>query len=524
MPKTIKLLSTSDVHGYVYPTNYSTKDNYTGIGLLKAGTIIKQARKQAQPDEIVLAVENGDLIQGSPLTSYLAEQPNTPKDYLTDITSQIGYDAGVLGNHEFNYGLDYIRAAEAKRNYPIISANITGAESEHIADAPYQIIEKQGVKIAVLGLTTAFVPNWEMAKNIQGLTFNSILKTAQELVPKLRKQADVVIVAYHGGLEADPETGAPTEKLTVENEGYRLLTTVPGIDALITGHQHRELAGTINHVPFTQPGVRGSNVGQITLILDDDNHVVNGISELLSTKDVTIDQSLLPDSQLENQVQAWLEEPVGHVTGADLQVHDHLQARFHGHPYLDLINQVQMKALGTDISGTALFNDEITGLSPTVSMREIISNYSYPNTAFSERITGKELREALEQNAKFFTVKDGQIVISAEFVKPKLQLYNYDVYSGIDYEFDISQPVGYRVTKLTYHDQPVTDDQELTVAMNNYRAIGGGDYQMFSIDKVVNQTSETIPNLMIKYLQEHDPYHATEPNNFRVRASELEKN
>ncbi|USS85921.1 bifunctional metallophosphatase/5'-nucleotidase [Fructilactobacillus cliffordii] len=524
MPKTIKLLSTSDVHGYVYPTNYSTKDNYTGIGLLKAGTIIKQAREQATADEIILAVENGDLIQGSPLTSYLAEQPDTLKDYLTGITSQIGYDAGVLGNHEFNYGIDYIRAAEAKRNYPILSANIMGAENEQIADAPYQIIEKQGIKIAILGLTTAFVPNWEMAENIQGLTFNSILETAQALVPQLRQQADVVIVAYHGGLEADPETGEPTEKETVENEGYRLLTTVPGIDALITGHQHRELAGTINHVPFTQPGVRGSNVGQITLTLDDDYHVINGTSQLLKTADVAIDESLLPDPQVENQVQAWLEESVGTVTGADLRIHDHLQARLHGHPYLDLINQVQMEALGTDISGTALFNNEITGLSPRVSMREIISNYSYPNTAFSERITGKEMRDALEQNAKFFTVRDGQIVINDEFVKPKLQLYNYDVYSGIDYEFDISQPVGHRVTKLNYHGQPVTDDQELVVAMNNYRAIGGGDYQMFSIDKVVQQTSETIPNLMIKYLQEHDPYHATEPNNFRVRASELEKN
>ncbi|USS93327.1 bifunctional metallophosphatase/5'-nucleotidase [Fructilactobacillus ixorae] len=520
MPKTIKILSTSDVHGYVYPTNYSTKDNYTGIGLLKAGTIIKQAREQAQPDEIVLAVENGDLIQGSPLTSYLADHPQAPTAFLTGITSQIGYDAGILGNHEFNYGLEYLRAAEADRNYPLLNANITGAEAEHIADAPYRIIEIQGVKIAILGLTTAFIPNWEKAANIAGLTFDSILTVAKDVVPNLRLQADVVIVAYHGGLEADPKTGQPTEAATVENEGYRLLTTVPGIDALITGHQHRELAGTINHVPFTQPGVRGSYVGQITLNLDDDHHVINGTSALLKTADVAIDETLLPDPKVENQVQTWLEAPVGTVTGADLQIHDPMQARLHGHPYLTLINQVQMDALGADISGTALFNNEITGLSPHVSMREIISNYSFPNVAVAERITGKELRAALEQSATFFTVQAGHIVINEEFVKPKLQLYNYDVYSGIDYEFDVAQPLGHRVTNLNYHGQPVTDEQELTVAMNNYRAIGGGNYQMFSIDKVVKQTSETIPNLMIQYLKDHDPYHATEPDNFRVRASE----
>ena len=516
MSKTIKILSTSDVHGFVYPTDFSSRDNRTELGLLKAGSYIKQTKENAKDDETVVAIENGDLIQGSPLTSYLADHSDH-QSFLSLITRKIGYDAGILGNHEFNYGFNYIKNSEADRNYPILAANIDGAIAAGIADQPYQIIEKNGIKIAILGLTTAFIPNWELAKNIPGLTFNSILPIAKQLVPELRKQADVVIVSYHGGIEADPETGEPTEKYTVENEGARLLNEVPGIDALVTGHQHRELATKINGVPLTQPGLHGTNVGEITLQLDNDNHVISSESQLIDTAPIKIDPDLMPNPELEETVQDWLDQPMGTVTGADMRITSPMEARLHGHPYLELINQVQMDALGADIASTALFNDDLDGYGRNVSMREIINNYPYPNLAFLEKVTGKDLKAALERCASFFTLQNGEIGISTEFTKPKLQMFNYDFYSGIDYEFDLTKLVGHRVTKLIYHDKPVTDDQSLLVAMNNYRGIGGGEYSMFGSDKLVKQTSDSIQNLTIEYLKHHDPYQAIQPNNLTIK-------
>ncbi|WP_429971677.1 bifunctional metallophosphatase/5'-nucleotidase [Fructilactobacillus sp. Tb1] len=515
MSKTIKILSTSDVHGFVYPTDFSSRKNVTELGLLKAGSFIKQTKANAADNEIVVALENGDLIQGSPLTSYLADHSDH-RDFLSSITKKIGYDAGILGNHEFNYGFNYIKSSEAARNYPILNANIDGAIKAGIADKPYTIIERNGVKIAILGLTTAFIPNWELAKNIPDLKFNSILPIAKQLIPGLRKQADIVIVSYHGGIEADPATGEPTEKYTVENEGYRLLTEVPGIDALVTGHQHRTLATKINGVPFTQPGVHGTNVGEITLTLDDDKHVIANDSQLISTAPIQIDPELVPDSTLNNTVQNWLDQPMGTVAGADMRIDDPMAARLHGHPYLELINQVQMDALGTDIASTALFSNDLTGYGREVSMREIINNYPYPNLGFLEKVSGADLKAALERCASFFTLEDGKVEISKAFTTPKLQLFNYDFYSGIDYEFDLNKPVGSRLTKLEYHGQSVTDKQSLLVAMNNYRGIGGGEYSMFGSDKLVKQTSDSIQNLTIEYLKKHHPYQAIQPHNFNV--------
>ncbi len=133
----VKILSTSDVHGYVYPTDYSTPNNIADYGMLKAATLIKQQKQAAAADEIVIAVENGDWIQGSPLTSYVAKQTTAKQQGIfSQITSNIGYDAGVLGNHEFNYGLDYLRAAEHYRNYPLLGANIAGGRQQQIVDAP----------------------------------------------------------------------------------------------------------------------------------------------------------------------------------------------------------------------------------------------------------------------------------------------------------------------------------------------------------------------------------------------------
>lgn len=515
----VKILSTSDVHGYLYPTNYSTADNVSDYGMLKAATLIQQQKANADIDEVVIAIENGDWIQGSPLTSYVAKQ-TTPEQQgiFTRVTGTIGYDAGVLGNHEFNYGLDYLRAAEQNRNYPLLGANIDGGQQQSIIDAPYTIVEAKGIKIAILGLTTAYIPVWERADHITGLTFKSALETAKYWVPRLHKMADLVVVAYHGGLENDLKTGVPTEKLTTENEGGRILTQVPGIDALVTGHQHRQIAQVVNGVPVTQPGERGPFVGCIELRLDKDNHVLGAAASLLPTKGREPDLALTKMTiKLEQNVQKWLDQPLGQVAGQSMVITDPLQARLHGHPYLQFINQVEMVATGTDIAATALFNDEVHGYESAVTIRQVLNSYGYPNTLVVEQITGADLRDALERSASYFALQDGRVVVSDKFIEPKVQHYNYDFYSGIDYEFDLTQPVGSRVTKLNYHGQPVIADQSLQVTMNQYRGNGGGDYPMFSADKVVREVNLDMTELITNYFESHNLVVASQPENFQVQ-------
>ena len=194
-------------------------------------------------------------------------------------------------------------------------------------------------------MTTQYIPHWEHPDNIEGLSFISAVKTAKEWVPKLREQADIVIVAYHGGFESDLLTNEPTERDTRENKGHRLLKEVAEIDVLITGHQHREIATVVNNVPVIQPGQRGEKVGKIVLELEKNNEgftITNKEAELLSVENTPADEKLVRKfSSLQDSVNEWLDEVIG-TTEGDMTIDNPDEARLDEHPYVEFINRVQL--------------------------------------------------------------------------------------------------------------------------------------------------------------------------------------
>ncbi|GKS81336.1 bifunctional metallophosphatase/5'-nucleotidase [Ligilactobacillus pabuli] len=515
----IRILSTSDVHGYFYPTDFSSIDDRHELGYLKAASLIRKIKAQEAADEIVLYVENGDIIEGSPMDAY-AYNTREITDYsqkITALVNQLSPDAAVLGNHEFNYGLDYLAQTLAGRNYPILGANISGPAAKKIVDAPYEILEKKGVKIGIVGLTTQFIPHWEDPANIAGLRFHSVVESLKLQVAQLRSQVDVLIAAYHGGFEADLQTDQPTEKLTGENEGSAILREIPEIDALITGHQHRTEAAMVHGTPTTQPGYRGSHVGEIVLELDAKKKVQHSSAQLLSVADQPLPDDLqaIAEPWLK-ATQKWLDQPVAMING-DMRITDHMAARAQGHAYLALVNQVQMSATSAPISGTSLFNDDVQGFGHEVTVRNVMNSYVYPNTLVVEKVSGADLRAALERCASFFAVNsDGSLAVSAEFSQPKVELYNYDYYSGIDYSFDLTQPIGHRVGPIYFAGAPLAEDQEVEVVLNQYRGVGGGDYPMFSADKVVREYADDMPKLIMEYLQDHPEVEAKQPENLTI--------
>ncbi|WP_461224104.1 bifunctional metallophosphatase/5'-nucleotidase [Lacticaseibacillus suihuaensis] len=511
----LTILSTSDTHGFITPSNYVQRNLDLPFSLSKAKTVIDRLKAQAQGH--VLTIENGDFVQGSPLAYYAARVKAQPA-LETAAYNTVGYDAGVLGNHEFNYGRDYLAQAVATLDYPILCANILD-HGEPAFGQPYRLFEKAGVKIAVLGLTTSYIPHWEGAANIHDLTFHDAVSVAKAWVPKLRALADVVVIAYHGGFERDLETGEPTEPLTGENVGYAL-TQVPGVDALVTGHQHRELAGVVNGVATTQPGYRGADVGVITLTLvakpDGGWTVTGGQASLAATASAAADPAVLHSvASTSAAVEDWLDAPLGQVRG-DMTITDPFAARVHEHPYIELINRVQMAATGTDIAGTALFNNEGRGFGSQITMRDVVTNYIYPNTLAVVALSGADLKAALEQDAEYFSLVDGKLAVTERFASPKPQHYNYDMYHGVDYTLDITKPVGSRVTELAYHGQPVTPSQVLEVTVNQYRAAGGGDFAMFDASKVVRENQKDMTELIADYLRDHPVIDAVADGNFRV--------
>ncbi|QCT01702.1 5'-nucleotidase domain-containing protein [Paenibacillus algicola] len=515
------LLQTSDVHGCLLPRSYADQSEVC-YGLARVASIIKEERRKHKQ---VLLMDSGDSLQGTPLTYYHARVNSTPAHPVIACMNELGYDAAGIGNHEFNYGLPYLERTMKEARFPWLSANILDtATGQPKFGPPYLIKELPlGLRIGILGLTTSYIPNWERPEHIAGLTFSDPVEAARTWVHHMKKheRADVIVVAYHGGLERDVKTGVPTEPLTGENVGIALCQQVPGIDVLLTGHQHRSLAGyEVNGVCVVQPGYEGRALGKVTLQLANEGDgwkLLHKQSELMGADDYE------PDPVIEDKVrevealtQAWLDQPIGEVDG-DLSIHAPAEVRLSEHPLIEWINRVQMDVSGADVSCTALFDNRSSGFGAVITMRDLVTFYVYPNTLKVLRISGRDLREALEQSAQYFTLDDtGAIIVHPAYLAPKPQHYNYDMWEGIEYTLDISRPAGQRVTRLEHNGRPVVDQQAFDVVMNNYRASGGGNFEMFRDKPVVKDIPMDMVELLADYITSHGRITASVNHNWLV--------
>ncbi|WP_249861503.1 bifunctional metallophosphatase/5'-nucleotidase [Paenibacillus konkukensis] len=515
------ILETSDLHGTMLPIQYANNEP-TSMGLAKIASLIGKERRR---NEHVVYIDNGDLIQGTPLAYHHAKLNGEAPNPMIGCLNLIGCDAAVIGNHEFNYGLELLQKAAKESNFPWLSANIVDAASgEPFFGKPYRIIElTNGVKIAVLGLTTQYIPNWEKPEHIAGLRFENVLETAREWVGRIRReeQPDVMIVSYHGGFERDMATGEPTEPLTGENLGYALCREVEGIDVLLTGHQHRTIADCrINGVTVIQPGSQGTYLGKVELRLEKREGrwtIADATSELLPPGEEEAVKAILelvePHEKLTQQ---WLDQPIGKLLG-DMRVTDPMGVRLKEHPLIEFINKVQMELSGAPISNTALFDNISPGFPPDITMRDIVSNYIYPNTLQVIRISGQDIKDALERSASYFARYDGEeIKVNPAFSEPKPQHYNYDMWEGIEYKLNISRPEGERVVLLNYGGKPLDMNAEYDVVMNNYRAAGGGNYTMFQGKPVVRDIPTDMAELLATYIMEKGTIEASLNANWEV--------
>lgn len=536
------ILFTSDLHGAIRPIHYNT-NAYRHAGLALLASLIRQERERS-PE--LLLIDNGDLLQGSPLASYAASHaPKAQTHPFIHVLNELGYDAAVMGNHEFNYGQELLRGAVEGSSFPWLSANILmKREKQQIVGLPlapegagipafgepYLIKTlSTGVKIALLGATTHYIPNWEHPKNIEGLHFMDALDTVRTWVKYIREheQPDVLVVSYHGGFECDLETGEPAERLTGENQAYAICREINGIDVLLTGHQHRQLTGEIHGVTVIQPGFNGSGLGQVSVQLqqspDTDKWVVTEKkAKLLLLEDYP---DLKPDpvvmkltTELEASAQSWLDQPIGEVAGdGDLSISSATQLRLQAHPFIDFVHQVQVEATGAQLSNTAMLSEEARGFGHRITVRDVLSNFIYPNTLTVLELSGRDIREALEQTARYFELDtSGKVVVNPAYMQPKPQHYNYDMWAGIDYELNISQPVGSRVVKLEREGKPLEMDGTYSVVMNSYRAAGGGDYAMYPGKKVLHEGATDMAALVEDFIRKHHPLQVREVNNWKV--------
>ncbi|QMV41156.1 bifunctional metallophosphatase/5'-nucleotidase [Cohnella cholangitidis] len=517
------ILATSDIHGHVLPIRY-VDNEATEYGLLKLAAIIEQTRAD---DGHVLFIDNGDLLQGTPLAYYHACLDDASAHPIVDLMNALRLDAFIPGNHEFNYGLGFVNRAREQSEFPWLSANVLReGTDEPIFGCPYRIYSLQGgAKIGLLGLTTQYIPNWERPDHIAGLAFESAVSAAKRWIPIMKKDgADVIVVSYHGGFERDVHSGEEAEEPTGENEGWRLCRETEGIDVLITGHQHQRIEGTrVGKTLVVQPGYQGSCLAHIELNLqrrsDGAWFVKTSGGRLREAGKVQADPQMIARVQAcEDNTQRWLDQPLCEVRG-EMRVVDPMAARIEEHPLIELINRIQMEAAGVGISCTSLFDNLAPGFGPRVSMREVTANYPFPNTLKVLLLSGRDILEALEWTAAYFACgEDGTIIVDPTYLSPKPQHYNYDMWEGIEYEINVSRPVGSRIEYLRYQGKPIEPQGEYEAVMNHYRASGGGNYRMFRGKPIVREVTVDMTELIAEYLTKAGIVHAGTNGNWIVRS------
>ncbi len=504
----IVVLATTDLHGNLYPIDYFT-GKPAARGLAKIATLV-HAERAREPN--TLLVDCGDTIQGTPLEYVYQKSRPLRADPMMLAMNRLGYDAMTLGNHEFNFGLVNLRKARSNARFPWLSANtaLTPGSKARTFES-YLIKTVGGVKVAVIGITTPAVPTWEKPENYAGYRFEDGVETVRKTLASLtRERPDLVVVAAHAGLG---DGASDTENMV------RAIAAVPGIDAIVFGHTHQEMAEQrIGDVLLAQPKNWGMSLARLEFTLESGQggpwRVVEKKSGVVKVTDRTpADSEIL-------EIAKPFHEAAGRYLSTEIARSaaplDGILGRVADSALVDAIHEVQLHYAKAEVSFASLFSPRVSVPAGPVTVRQIASLYIYENELYAVEGDGRMVKDALENAARFFASCSGEACGKGPLTNKNVPGFNYDMAQGVSYEIDLSQPEGSRIVNLTFRGQPLAPDRKLRIALNNYRAGGSGGYSMFRGAKVVWRSAEDIRQLMIDYFTARGTVPQRPDGNWRI--------
>ena len=518
------IMATTDIHANIYPWDYYSNQPNPAVGLAKIYTLVKEIRA-AHPNTLLF--DNGDLIQGSPLASYLVNMglPAPGEVHpIIDVLNRMGYDAATTGNHEFNFGLDYADNTIAGAQFPYVVANVYHPGTQDPYYTPYVILERkidgQPIRIGVIGFVPPQIMVWDRTNLTGKVEAGQILDAARRFIPEIKAAgADIIIALAHTG--ADPDDRS-------ENAAYALAMEFPEIDVIIAGHSHLEIPGAglpqhpdgkVNGVQLVQPGFWGQYLGVVTLTLERENsgwRVTDKRAELRPTAEVEAAAEVLEWAKdVHTATLAFVNEPIG-VTLIPISSRASLLT---DNPVTQLINEVQMLYVeellkGTEYEGLPVLSaaapfksgrggelDWTEIPAGDITVGDVASIYIYDNTLKALLINGAELKAWLEHAAqKFHQMTPGR---GEEPLYTDFRGYNFDQIDGVEYQIDVTRPLGDRIVGLTFQGEPVRPDQWFVLATNNYRADGGGGFPATGANaRVVLDPGIASRELIVQYIAE----------------------
>ena len=480
----MRIIYTSDIHSYLFPTTYYERGE-RNVGLMR---ICESFEKD--PDTVV--VDGGDTIQGSALSKFVFDKGMRPFPQAT-VFRLMGLDIAVPGNHDFNYGYDAFREFFHETGAVLLCANLEDRTGRLDIRKHVIMEDSKGLRVGFVGAVTDYVNVWERPENLANFEVKPVFQSVSDELGRIKDLVDYTVLVYHGGFERDPKDGRLLSS-TSENEAYRICTEL-SFDLVLTAHQHMAM-------PFAKVGrsysmqcpANGAMYAEVILGRD-------GVSGALKTADEHCAHVLENRFKaLDDDVQRWLDRTVCTIQ-SPIPAPSVIDSALKGSRIADFFNHVQLETTHADVSCTSLAN-KLYGFDREITIRQVIASYQFPNTIEVIEVGEDALRDALERCAQFFTIGDEGPQISRAFLEPKVEMYNYDYYMGIEYEFDIRRPVGERVTKLLFKGEPI-GDRRLRLCLNNYRASGTGGYDVFRHQRVLKVYSLDVQDLAVSYLLAH---------------------
>lgn len=527
----LRVIETSDVHGAVFPYDFKN-DKKAATSLSQVYSYVQKER--SKKDQEVILLDNGDILQGQPVVYYYNFEKTNVRHILSEVMNFMNYDAATIGNHDIEAGHPVYDRINKEFKFPWLAANSINKKTGKPYFKPYKIINKKGVKIAVLGLITPAIPNWLPEKIWQGIEFEDMIESAKKWVKtiKEKEKADLIIGLFHSGVEYE-YNNQTADMPRNENASRLVAERVPGFDIVFTGHDHKIWNMSLKNsegkeVILCGPTSDARTVASVEVNLDYNkkSHQWDKKlkSESVEIKDYEPDSSFMKKfTPSMNEVKSYVSKPIGVFTEA-ISTRESL---FGNSAFMDIIQSIQLELTGADVSFAAPLSFDTKIDKGTIYVRDMFKLYKFENLLYTMTLTGQEIKDFLEHSYSLWfnqmknendhlinfkldsngnplqNQRDGNYELKAQY-------YNFDCAAGINYTVDVSKPSGSRINIISMSDgKPFDLSKNYKAAVNSYRGNGGGGHltEGAKINKdelasrVVNSTEKDLRYFLMKWIE-----------------------